>query len=294
MSDVVDLSSCVAAEKRAERCAGIFTLPLSDTRPREGIGDLAGAGAGGSLDFHDHRLYAPGDDPRHINWQAYARTGDYSLKLYREEIRPVVEIVLDATPSMFHEPEKRDRALDLFQFVLAAAERAGAARRVHIADAERARRVDPERVAGHRWIDLVASNSPPHAVPRVESASFRPGSLRVWISDLLFPADPAPLLRPFGRDGGRGIIFCPHTAAESDPEWRGNYRFVEVESRESRSVRIDANRLSAYREAYHHHFDLWKDSALRHRVTLARVAAETPLDRALMAEAVPAGAVVPR
>ncbi|MFN9663179.1 MAG: DUF58 domain-containing protein, partial [Akkermansiaceae bacterium] len=26
------------------------------------------------MDFQDHRSYSPGDDPRHINWQAYART----------------------------------------------------------------------------------------------------------------------------------------------------------------------------------------------------------------------------
>ncbi|MEJ6642028.1 MAG: DUF58 domain-containing protein [Akkermansiaceae bacterium] len=39
---------------------------------------------GSALYFQDHRAYSPGDDPRHINWQAYARTGQYTMKLYRE------------------------------------------------------------------------------------------------------------------------------------------------------------------------------------------------------------------
>ena len=49
---------------------------------------FSGSGTGSSLDFQDHRAYSPGDDPRHINWQAYARTGSYTMKLFREEVRP--------------------------------------------------------------------------------------------------------------------------------------------------------------------------------------------------------------
>ena len=68
------------------------------------------------MDFQDHRSYSPGDDPRHINWQAYARTGSYTLKLFREEIRPIVDLVLDVSPSMFFTPEKDKRSTELSRF----------------------------------------------------------------------------------------------------------------------------------------------------------------------------------
>jgi uncharacterized protein (DUF58 family) len=72
-------------------------------------GEFTGSGSGASMDLQDHRAYSPGDDPRHINWQAYARTGQYSMKLFREEIRPVVDLILDASSSMFFSPEKASR-----------------------------------------------------------------------------------------------------------------------------------------------------------------------------------------
>ena len=87
---------------RARGWAGLFRLPLRQRVWRGGSGDFMGRGTGSSLDFQDHRAYAPGDDPRHINWQAYARTGQYSMKLFREEVRPLIDIVLDVSPSMYY------------------------------------------------------------------------------------------------------------------------------------------------------------------------------------------------
>ena len=90
-----------------------------------------GSGVGSSLDFQDHRNYLPGDDPRHINWQAYARTGNYSMKLYREEVRPMVDILFDVSDSMFFDPAKETRALELFYFANFAAMKTGASTLVY-------------------------------------------------------------------------------------------------------------------------------------------------------------------
>src|SRR6056297_2113291 len=110
---------------RARGFADRFSLPLNDRNWRGNPGDYAGTGVGSSLDFQDHRSYLPGDDPRHINWQAYARTGDYTLKLYREEVRPIVEIIMDVSESMFAFPDKASRSLELLYFCCFSAERAG-------------------------------------------------------------------------------------------------------------------------------------------------------------------------
>src|SRR5678815_4777076 len=82
---------------RARGWAALFRLPLRQRVWRGGSGVFMGRGTGASLDFQDHRAYAPGDDPRHINWQAYARTGQYSMKLFREEGRALIDIVLDVS-----------------------------------------------------------------------------------------------------------------------------------------------------------------------------------------------------
>ena len=101
-----ELQSCHA---RATLLAGRLRLPLRGRVWRGQAGEFAGAGVGSSLDFQDHRAYVPGDDPRHINWQAYARTGQYTMKLFREEVRPVVDILRDVSESMFFDPAKAAR-----------------------------------------------------------------------------------------------------------------------------------------------------------------------------------------
>ena len=80
----------------------------------EDRGAQDGVGAGSSIDFQDHSPYLPGDDPRYIDWRAYARTGHYIMKLYREEVSPLLDLVLDVSPSLFFEPAKALRVLELF------------------------------------------------------------------------------------------------------------------------------------------------------------------------------------
>src|SRR5436190_4246219 len=64
------------------------------------VGAAMGPRAGSSLEFKDHRPYEPGDDLRHIDWSAYARTDQLSVKVYREEVTPHLDIVLDGSRSM--------------------------------------------------------------------------------------------------------------------------------------------------------------------------------------------------
>lgn len=50
--------------------------------------------------FKDHRIYAPGDDFRSIDWRVYARTDDLYIKNYEEERNLNVHILVDASASM--------------------------------------------------------------------------------------------------------------------------------------------------------------------------------------------------
>ena len=84
---------------------------------------------GVSVEFAEHRPYAPGDDPRHIDWAAYARSGAYSMKLFREEVSPRVDLVLDVSESMFLNSEKQSRALALLYFCAESARKARASLR---------------------------------------------------------------------------------------------------------------------------------------------------------------------
>jgi uncharacterized protein (DUF58 family) len=67
-------------------------------------GALAGAHRnphpGTSLEFTEHREYAPGDDVRRIDWKAVARTDRYAIKRFEDETEMRVLLMLDTSASM--------------------------------------------------------------------------------------------------------------------------------------------------------------------------------------------------
>ena len=57
---------------------------------------------GFSVEFSQYRQYMPGDDPKHIDWKAYARTDRYYIKQFEEETNLNCYLLLDASESMLH------------------------------------------------------------------------------------------------------------------------------------------------------------------------------------------------
>jgi uncharacterized protein (DUF58 family) len=55
---------------------------------------------GGRVEFADHRPYTPGDDPRHIDWPAFARSGRLHVKEFERSDEYSVALVVDDSASM--------------------------------------------------------------------------------------------------------------------------------------------------------------------------------------------------
>jgi len=55
---------------------------------------------GFSVEFSEHREYVPGDELRHLDWQAYARSDRYYVKLYEQETNLRATLVVDTSASM--------------------------------------------------------------------------------------------------------------------------------------------------------------------------------------------------
>jgi uncharacterized protein (DUF58 family) len=56
--------------------------------------------SGSSVEFSDYRTYAPGDEFRRIDWNAYARLERLFVRLYRAEEDLALTLVLDTSASM--------------------------------------------------------------------------------------------------------------------------------------------------------------------------------------------------
>ena len=68
------------------------------------IGNLAGAHksplSGFAVEFAGHREYAPGDDPKHIDWRVYFNRDKFFVKQYELETNFVCHLMLDVSASM--------------------------------------------------------------------------------------------------------------------------------------------------------------------------------------------------
>lgn len=273
---------------QAEAIAPRLRLPLRAARGGQ-AGQWLGAGIGASLEFQDHRQYHPGDDPRHLNWAAFARTGQHTMKMYREEVSPRIDLVLDCSTSMFLAPGKARRTLEIFSFIHASALRAGALLRAHLVDPNGARELPGDSLRSHAWDPL----PPAHRVapPALDRVPWRAQSLRVIITDLLYPVPPQDILAQVLHTTSRALVFCPWSRSEAEPDWDGQVELRDCESGQRRLFQMSAARRERFSASYRRHFDLWDDACAGRGVPLARLGEDGPLLDCLMQSALPVGAV---
>jgi len=60
---------------------------------------------GFSVEFAEHREYAPGDDLRYVDWKVFGKTDRVYLKQYEEETNLIGYLVLDVSESMLYRSE---------------------------------------------------------------------------------------------------------------------------------------------------------------------------------------------
>jgi uncharacterized protein (DUF58 family) len=57
---------------------------------------------GFSIEFAEHREYAPGDDLRYLDWKVFGRTDKFYLKQYEDETNLLCYLVVDTSESMLY------------------------------------------------------------------------------------------------------------------------------------------------------------------------------------------------
>lgn len=295
---------------RMKAAAAVARLPLRSGRWRGTAGSVLGSGTGSSLDFQDHRQYVPGDDPRHINWQAYARTGHYTMKLYREEVTPRIDLVYDVSGSMFLDEPKETRVWELFYFCLESGLQIGGHIKLFLlgrSAAELPAELPVEQAVADGWPAAVGralrgdaaagrgtqagTASPAMLADQLDRVPFRAGSLRVLVSDLLDASPPGRAAAVLVAAGSRGVVLAPFAREESDPDWSGNIDFEDAERLTHQRQRVDGDLLDRYRQAYRRHFAGWREACARRGTGFARVSDAGDFLAALRGEAVPAGAI---
>ena len=223
--------------------AGAYRLALAREVPTGAPGERLGRGTGSSLEFQDRRSYSAGDDVRHLDWRAYARTGELFIRLYREEVLPRVELVCDTSRSMAVGEDKSRCAVDLVGLLGGAARAEGLeVRYLSVGDV-----VEPvERDRFERdGVELSGARPLVDAVGEVQGF-LRAGAVRIVVSDFLFPHDPAALVRGLVRDAGATAFLQVLGARDVDPEL-GALRLTDAEAGSELDLVLDGSVVERYR-----------------------------------------------
>lgn len=258
-----------------EAAARRFALAVPRGGPANRAGAAFGARAGSSLEFRDYRGYEPGDDPRHVDWNAFARTDQLSVKLFREEVAPHLDVLIDGSRSMALEGSAKAQAtLALAGFFTAAAANAGFSHAGWLlaADArplgDRARRPEAWEAVGFDHRD-----SPDRALAGA-AARWRPRGVRVLLSDLLWDADPGRCVRQLADRATAAVVLQVLAAADADPPAGGFLRLIDSETGAVREIRVDAAAAGRYRDNLRRLQGHWYDACRAAGAVFAVVVAE--------------------
>ena len=254
------------------RAAASVRLALPRTPVGGRVGERLGAGTGSSLEFQDYRSYVPGDDLRHVDWAAYARSELLSIRLYREEVAPRIDIVLDVSRSMVVTAQKANAYGALAGLISVACASTVGDVRVTTVSAREPRRLNrPEDVETLLSCEATLSALEESQLP------LRRRSLRVVVSDFLFPHDADALVARLARDSASVSIIQLTLPEEADPRIEAGRRLVDVEGRGEIDLVIDATAVREYRTRFDRLRMSLATAARRAGVRFAHVLADRPI-----------------
>ena len=239
-------------DPQVQQAASLYQLGLPRMPVSGRTGELLGRGTGTSLEFQEYREYLPGDDIRHLDWAAYARSDSLMVRLYREEISPRLEVLLDVSKSMTTGLEKvllAKRLAALFGLLSGAI---GGRPVIWLVGDER-----PARSLHLETLESLESE-PFEAVTSLEAVlqdhqpPMQRQSIRVVISDFLFPHDPQSLVRSLTRDATVVWLIQTLTAWESEPATGRGTRLVDIETGRETDLHLNQQIVDEYRNRLQH------------------------------------------
>ena len=261
-----------AIDWTAVRAAAAFRLTLPRTPLGGRIGERLGAETGSSLEFQDYRPYAPGDDLRHVDWAAYARSELLAVRLYREEVAPRIDLVLDISRSMAVTEQKLRAYGELAGVLACACASTIADSRIITTSA-----VPPQPLHVPEDIERFLACDARLSALEEAHLPFRRRSLRVVVSDFLFPHDADALVSRLARDSALLALVQLTLREEAEPVAEDGCRLVDVEGRGELDLVIDEAAVRDYRARFNRLRLGLSGAARRVGARFAHVIAGTPV-----------------
>jgi len=252
-----------------------YALQIPQVASSGWTGSRSGRRAGSSIDFQDYREYQPGDDLRFIDWGIYARSDRLTVKLYREEVTPHLDLILDGSRSMnLADTAKPGAAARLAGLLATAAANAQCTQAVWLSG-EGFQRLPNDNLIPSAWdkLELDSKRTPEESLA-ILPPKFRRLGIRVLISDLLWAGEPVQVLRRL-REGAAALFVIQLLAREDvTPPEHGNLRVVDSETGEENEIYIDSGMARQYADNLAQLQQSWSDACRQSGAHMTTIVAE--------------------
>jgi uncharacterized protein (DUF58 family) len=259
-------------EAAVERAAAGLRLRMPRAAHRGKVGEVRASSVGSSMELHDFRLYQPGDDVRHVDWNAVARTGEVVLRVRREEVSPRLEVVLDASKSMAVSDEKAARSLEVAMWTSVLGQRAGLEVATITAGATASKAAGANARAALRAVEMSGTAGFDEALRR--APPLLPCGVRVVVSDLLFEAVADALVERLARGSSQLFLIQVLDVEDLEPTGGSGARLVDAESGEFLDRILLGDVLAGYKKKFETHQRMWRDAAQRVGAVLVTASAD--------------------
>lgn len=247
---------------------------------------------GFSVEFSEHRPYMPGDEIKHVDWKAFAKTDRYFIKQFEEETNLKSYIIMDASGSMGYSSEGRLTKIQYASYIAAAlaylmTEQRDAVGLIIFDEAVRLS-LPPKatRPYLHQLLRELETLKPGHKTGTAGTLhqvaeGIRRRGLVIILSDLF--DDPESVVKAFKHFRHRGhevIVMQVLDPLERSFAFGGDAVFRDLETREEMMTRpwhIE----KAYRETLRLFIERYKQECLDNNIDFILLDTATPFDKAL-------------
>jgi uncharacterized protein (DUF58 family) len=275
------------ALRDGERLGARYALQIPQVAPPGVIGSRLGRRAGTSIDFQDYREYQPGDDLRFVDWSVFARTDRMTIKLFREEVTPHLDVIIDGSRSMSLEGTVKAQVTAKLAAVLATGAANAQCSQAIWLSGDGFQRLANDTLVPSAWagLDLNSTRTLDQAFD-ILSPRLRRLGVRVLISDLLWPGNPVQIVRRLQE--GAAALFVVQLLARDDstPPTHGSVRLVDSETNEESEIYVDSTVEKQYRDNLAQLQQSWDDACRQCGARLTTLIAEDLGDSLSKLEAV--------
>jgi uncharacterized protein (DUF58 family) len=270
------MESFIRESLRAGEQLGLrYALQIPQVAASGWTGSRSGRRAGSSIDFQDYREYQPGDDLRFIDWGIFARSDRLTVKLFREEVTPHLDLILDGSRSMNLEDTAKASAVAQLAALLATAAANAQCTQAVWLSGEGFQRLPNDTLTPSAWdkLDLESKRTPEQSF-EIMPPKFRRLGVRVLVSDLLWPGEPVQLLRRLRE--GAAALFVVQLLARDDatPPEHGNLRVVDCETGAESEIYIDSAIAKQYADNLAQLQQSWADACRQCGAQMTTIIAE--------------------